>query len=275
MVALSLDDGTLYYETAGDGSPLVFLHGGWMDGNAWRPQVDRFAEDYRVITLDARGHGRTGETDASRYSIELFADDLEALLAHLEIDRPILSGLSLGSMVVQEYLHRHPDRAAGAILGGPVRSMPPIELPPGTKSLFSPVPAMAASLSVAGTRATFRSMLTSIRATTGNPWLSADPAVRSAAIDGVEDMPREEFRKIFDALYRYDPPALTGVETPTLTVFGEYEAPLVKRQGRALSGEVDDGEWVSVPDAAHLVNQDNVIDFNRISRQFLSTLEAS
>ena len=126
MAELALEDGTLWYETRGDGRPLVFVHGGWMNGRAWRPQVEHFAGDYRVVTLDVRGHGRTGATDQRRYSIDLFTDDLEALLEHLEIEAPILCGLSLGSMVVQQYLHRHPDRPRGAILAGAVRSMPPV-----------------------------------------------------------------------------------------------------------------------------------------------------
>ncbi|MFC6988538.1 alpha/beta fold hydrolase [Haloplanus sp. GCM10025708] len=95
--------------------------------------MDRFAEDFRVVTFDVRGHGRTGVTDRRRYSIDLFAADLRRLLAHLELDRPLLCGLSLGSMVVQSYLDRHPEDARGAILAGPVRSMPPVELPPRSR----------------------------------------------------------------------------------------------------------------------------------------------
>jgi len=148
MAELELDDGTIWYETIGDGPPLVFVHGGWMDGTTWEPQIEHFADDYRVVTLDVRGHGNTGVTEPDQYSIDLFTDDLEALLSRLEIERPILCGLSLGSMVVQEYLDRRSDDAAGAILGGAVRSMPPVELPSGVKSFWSPMPALATSLSV-------------------------------------------------------------------------------------------------------------------------------
>jgi len=70
-------------------------------------------------------------------------------------------------------------------------------------------------------------MLYSIQATTGERWLSVDPNTRADAIDAVGDIPSAEFRKIFDALYQYDPPELSGIETPTLVVHGEQEAPLV------------------------------------------------
>jgi len=271
MAELELGDGTIWYETTGaaDGDPLVFIHGGWMTGDAWDPQVERFADDYRVVTLDVRGHGRTGATDPDEYSIELFTDDLEAVLAALEIERPILCGLSLGSMVAQEYMDRHPDGARAAILGGAVRSMPPVEVPGGLKALWSPLPALSATLSVSGSAGTFRSMLYSIQATTGERWLSVDPETRAAAIDDVGDIPASEFRKIFDALYRYEPPALTGVEVPTLVVHGEQEAPLVKRQGEQIVSAVADGERLLLSDSGHLVNQDRPRAFNAAAADFL------
>ncbi|MXV61012.1 alpha/beta fold hydrolase [Natronorubrum sp. JWXQ-INN-674] len=269
MAELSLEDGTLWYDARGDGRPLVFIHGGWMNGQAWRPQVERFADDYRVITLDVRGHGKTGATEPNQYSIELFADDLEALLSELDLEEPILCGLSLGSMVVQEYMDRHPDAAAGAILGGAVRSMPPVELPPGMKPFVSPLPALTTSLSLTGPETTFRSMLLSIRATTGERWLSVNPEVRSTAMDAVGEISRDEFRKVFGALYRYEPSDLSHVETPTLVVHGEQEAPLVKQQGRQLVAEVSDGEHLELSGSGHLVNQDRPDAFNTASATFV------
>ncbi|WP_226006081.1 alpha/beta fold hydrolase [Natrinema salinisoli] len=275
MAELELEDGTIYYETSGDGPPLVFVHGGWMDGTAWEPQIDHFADDYRVVTIDVRGHGKTGVTAPDSYSIGLFTDDLEALFSTLEIERPILCGLSLGSMVVQEYLDRHPTDAAGAILGGAVRSMPPVDMPTELKSFWSPLPALSASLSLSGSEGTFRSMLYSIQATTGERWLSVDPEVRNAAIEQVGNVSSSEFRKIFGALYRYDPPELTGVETPTLVVHGDQEAPLVKRQGREIASEVAHGDQLELADSGHLVNQDRPRAFNRATTDFLEELPAA
>jgi len=97
----------------GSGPPLICLHGGWQDSTSWRPQIRRFADEYSVVTFDLRGHGRTGPTGTRRYSIDLFADDLERLLGHLGIERPTLAGLSIGGMVVQAYLDRHPNGARG------------------------------------------------------------------------------------------------------------------------------------------------------------------
>jgi len=164
---LPLDDGAIWYEERGTGPPLVCLHGGWQDSGSWRPQVESFADEYRVVTVDLRGHGRTGATGARRYSVELFVDDLERLLAHLGIDRPILAGISIGGLVIQSYLDGHPDRARAAVIGGPLRSMPPVPLSPWVKPFVSPVPAVAWMVATLGPAATFESLLASIRTTTG------------------------------------------------------------------------------------------------------------
>lgn len=274
MATLPLDGGALWYESTGDGPPLVCIHGGWMDGEAWRALVDRFAREYRVITLDVRGHGRTGATAARRYSIDLFTDDLERLLDHLGIDRPVLCGLSLGGMIVQRYLDRHPDRAAGAIIAGPLRSMPPVALPPGMKPLLSPLPSITASLAMTGSGATFRSLLGSIRSVTGGPWLSVDRGIRSDVIDAAGGMPNREFEKVFGALYGFVPPDLSHVSTPVLVLYGDREAGPVKRQGRDIAATVGDGRWREIPGAGHLVNQDRPDAFNAAVSEFLDGLDA-
>lgn len=277
MPTLTLDDATLWYETTGEGQPLVFLHGGWSGADAWRPQVEAFADDYQVITVDMRGHGRTGTTDRNRYSVDLLTDDLERLLDHLGIgddERPILCGLSLGGMVVQTYLDRHPDGAAAAILAGPVQSMLPIDLPAWLKRATSPLPALTASLTTIGAETTFRSLLGSIRTGTGEPWLAADPSVRSQAIATAGEIPAAEFRKVFAALYRFEAPDLSGLETPLLVVYGDQEAPTVRRQGESMATAVENGRTAEIPDAGHLVNLDNPEAFNATCREFLAEIDA-
>lgn len=273
MPTVALADGTLRYEERGSGQPLVCVHGGWQNGQSWQRQVDRFADEYRVVTYDLRGHGKTGATDSREYSIDLFVDDLERLLAHLDIDRPILCGLSIGGMVLQSYLDRHPERARGAVIGGPLQSMPPVDLPAGMKPFVSPVPAIVGMVSTMGSTATFQSLLGSIRATTGGPWLTVDSAVREQAMDAVGDVSPEEYAKIFKALYNFVPPDLSHVQTPTLVLYGDGEAPSVKRQGEQLADTLQWGSWQEIPDAGHLVNQDNPQAFNDACDAFFDTLD--
>lgn len=273
MTTLSIEETTHWYDEQGEGPPLVLVHGGWSNADYWQPQVDAFADEYRVIRLDFRGHGRTGPTDQRNYSVDLYTDDLERLLDHLDVERPLLCGLSLGSMVVENFLDRHPDRAEGAILAGPVRSMPPVDLSPWVKPFISPIPALSVSLATIGSEATFRAMLASIRATTGSVWLSVDRDTRETAISVAGEMTPSEFRKTFAALYRYDPSDLSHVETPVALIYGDEEAPLVKEQGRRLARTVN-ATVTEIPDAGHLVNVDNPRAFNAAVEESLAVFEA-
>jgi non-heme chloroperoxidase len=272
MATLSVDGGHVWFESRGEGRPLVFVHGAWSSGDAWDPQVARFVDDYQVVRMDVRGHGRTGPTAPRQYSIELFADDLEALLSHLDIEEPVLCGLSMGNIIVQEYLHRHPDDATAAVLCGPARSMPPVDLPASLKTL-GPSPRLDAPLALAGSKTTFRTLLRSIRAATGGPWIAADPEVREEAIEAAGEVDTREFHKIFRAMYDYDPPTLSHVETPTMAIYGRGESELVKRQGTEIAESVDAGTVAAVEDAAHMLNRDNPEAFNDRVAAFVGAVD--
>jgi pimeloyl-ACP methyl ester carboxylesterase len=113
---LETNDIKTYYEDTGTGTPIVFVHGGWMDHRMWASQVEAFADEYEVITYDIRGHGRTGGSFEKRYTIELFAADLMALVEGLDIDCPVVCGLSLGGMIAQTYAVRYPEGLRALIL---------------------------------------------------------------------------------------------------------------------------------------------------------------
>lgn len=263
---------TLAYDDDGSGPALLFLHGGWLSAESWASQRERFADEYRTVAPDLRGHGRTGPSETRRYSIDLLTADLDSLLSDLGIEEAVICGLSLGSMVAQAYAARHPERVRAIVLAGAVRTFPPIELPQLTKQLFTPLPALSTALSFYGSAMTFRSLLASIRPVTGGPWLAWDSQVRATALETIETMPEDEFRKVFSALYQFRPPELDGLSVPTRIVYGEHEAPLVKYQSEQLARTLD-GEVHEIPDAAHLVNQDRPRKFNEILSELLDEVD--
>lgn len=272
MTSTTLSDVQVHYDDQGEGPPLVFVHGAWADAESWGPQVERFGDDHRTITYDLRGHGQTGASERRRYSVELFAEDLHALLDELDVDRAVICGLSLGSMIAQSYLARHPERVEGIVLAGALRTFPPIPFPTPLKYAMSPIVPLGASLTTMGTRPTFQTLLGSIRAVTGGPWLARDADVRRAALETVEETSSAEFKKIFKALYRFEPPALDDVSVPALIVYGQHEAPPVKRQSNELARTLG-GRAVQISNAAHLVNQDSPEAFNETLAAFLSEIE--
>lgn len=98
MPTLKLNNCNFYYETTGEGEPLLFLHGLGSSGRDWEKQVPHFAENYQVITFDIRGHGRS-EKPAGPYSIPLFASDIAAFIEALNLPPVHVVGISMGGMI--------------------------------------------------------------------------------------------------------------------------------------------------------------------------------
>ncbi|MFD9412069.1 alpha/beta fold hydrolase [Streptomyces sp. NPDC059989] len=106
----------LFYESAGEGPPVVLLHGGMLDLNMWDEQFSWLAGlGYHVIRCDARGHGRSS-TVSRDYANH---DDLHALLTHLGIPRATLIGLSLGARTAVDTALSHPESVSALVLASP------------------------------------------------------------------------------------------------------------------------------------------------------------
>lgn len=113
------DGFTMAYNEAGDpeGPAVVLLHGFTSDNRMWLPVAEALSQDYRVIAPDMRGHGRTtAPEDPDAYTMEAFADDVKALLDHLEVDICALAGCSFGGMVALQFATTWPERLAGLVL---------------------------------------------------------------------------------------------------------------------------------------------------------------
>ncbi len=96
-----------YYEIHGTGEPLVLLHGGVGAIEMFGEVLALLAEDRQVVAVDLQAHGRTADVDRSM-SYEAMADDVAALIAHLELDEASVMGYSLGGGVALQTAIRHP-----------------------------------------------------------------------------------------------------------------------------------------------------------------------
>jgi pimeloyl-ACP methyl ester carboxylesterase len=120
MPHASAKDGTrLYYEEAGSGTPLLFVHEFAGDYRAWEPQMRYFARSFRCIAYNARGFPPSDvPEDGARYSQAHARDDIVAVLDHLRIDKAHLVGLSMGGFAVLHAGIAHPGRARSLVIGG-------------------------------------------------------------------------------------------------------------------------------------------------------------
>lgn len=99
----------LYVESHGTGRPLVLLHGGLGSGEMFGPVIPALvAGGYRVIAPDLQGHGRTADIDRP-IDVRLMADDIAALIGHLDLGQADVVGYSLGGGVALQTAVRHPE----------------------------------------------------------------------------------------------------------------------------------------------------------------------
>ena len=111
---LELADARIYYESAGQGTAVVFIHGWALNLREWDDQVAALVPRSRVVAFDRRGYGKsTGHAD-----ISADAGDLRALLDTLGIGKAVLVGHSAGAGVVYRFAAAFPDRTAGLVLYG-------------------------------------------------------------------------------------------------------------------------------------------------------------
>lgn len=116
-----LSDGTqIFYTDAGDGQPVLLLHGWTCDGNDWSWQTPELEHGYRVLTVDHRGHGHSDAPQGS-YRPQLLADDAAELLRALAPGQPAaVFGHSMGGVVASALAVRHPGLVSGLVLVDPM-----------------------------------------------------------------------------------------------------------------------------------------------------------
>ena len=100
---------SIHYAIYGDGSPVVFLHGGLANSDYWGLQVRAVALHHTVILMDSRGHGRSTR-DTRPYGYDLMADDVAALMERLNTAKADIVGWSDGGIIGLDLAMRHKDR---------------------------------------------------------------------------------------------------------------------------------------------------------------------
>ena len=113
------DDVKLWYEEAGSGTPIVFVHEFAGDLRAYETQLRFFARRYRCIAYNARGYPPSDvPADGAHYSQDRATDDIRAVLDALKIDRAHVVGISMGGFATLHFGLRYPTRALSLVVAG-------------------------------------------------------------------------------------------------------------------------------------------------------------
>ena len=116
MSFVNVDGVNIFYETQGQGEPMMLIMGYGHHSLHWGALTKEFAKQYQVITLDNRGVGRSDKPDAP-ITIAMMADDACKVLDALSISKANVFGVSMGGMIAQEFALNHSDRLLNLILG--------------------------------------------------------------------------------------------------------------------------------------------------------------
>jgi proline iminopeptidase len=117
--ATTPDNVRLYFEEAGTGTPILFVHEFASDHRGWEPQMRAFGQRYRCIAYSARGYTPSDvPSDESTYTYKHVMRDAVAVLDHLEIDKAHLIGLSMGAYTSLQVALNYPDRVHSVVLAG-------------------------------------------------------------------------------------------------------------------------------------------------------------
>lgn len=230
----------LQVEQRGAGSPaLVFLHYWGGSSRSWRHIADRLVADFRTVTFDQRGWGRSS-APTTGYALADYADDAQALITALDLERYILVGHSMGGKIAQLLASRRPRGLMGLALIAPAPPVP----------LALPLEARQAMVRAYETPESVATTVTQILAPNGlNP---ADFAAVMA--DSLAGAPRAREAWPLGASQEDISPLLARIAVPALVISGEQDR--VDPPGllaRELLPRLPQAQLHVLPNAGHLL----------------------
>ncbi|MEU3845352.1 alpha/beta fold hydrolase [Streptomyces sp. NPDC028635] len=255
MPQLEVDGATLTYDDEGprDGAaPLVFVHGWTADRHRWDHQLDHFARRRRVIRLDLRGHGES--SGAGVRTVAALADDVLALLDHLQVERCVLAGHSMGGMIAQTIALSHPARVERLVLVGTIGRM-----------TYSRARGL---LMAASTRVPYRLFIAANIRRAFAPGYPREEIRRYIAASAA--VPREVVMTLYGAMRAFDVLDRVGeIRTPTLLVHGTRDVQLPLAQMLRMATAYPDAV-VRLIDAGHELPLEKPRELTRAIDRFLT-----
>jgi len=248
---LKVRGGEIAYETAGKGSPILFLHSAIADHRQWDRELPLYAADHQCIRFDQRGYG--GSTPATAEFSQ--TDDIQALLDHLKIGRAYLVGSSMGGAYAINYAIAHPDRVRGMLLVAPGLSGG--VLPPYTASeqaAFELDDRKSQEIAQVWSKGDAGRAFDLLR----QLWCVALEGPNLALF---RRMVEENTAEVFDnrsSQRESRPPApsdrLPTLRIPTIVMIGDRDNPSSEPFARRIAGAIPHARLVQVSGADHLIN---------------------
>jgi pimeloyl-ACP methyl ester carboxylesterase len=230
---------SIHYAIYGQGSPVIFLHGGLANTDYWGGQVPAVAAHHTVILMDSRGHGRSTR-DIRPYGYDLMADDVVALMDHLKIAKADIVGWSDGGILGIDLAMRHKDRV------GKVFAFAANTVTSGVKDGVEKNPTFAAYIERAGHEYEAH---------------SATPKEYDSFVEQISKMWAEQ--------PNWSDAELKAVDTPILVVDGDHDEAIKREHTEYIAATIPHAGLLILPDTSHFAFLQDPRQFNFAILHFL------
>lgn len=253
LSAAAVDGLNIHYTVTGTASKTVILvHGYTCDETTWTEQVPALASQYRVITLDLPGHGKSDSPKDGKFSMDLFGRAVEAVRAEVKADRVVVAGHSMGTPVVLRYAHLYPSHVSALVF---VDGLMPssAQAPAG--------PNMGAAMGGPNGR--------SVREAMVRGFFVADTPqnVQTKVLNMMLGAPEATAIGAMNATFE---PAGQTREIPAVPLLGIYAGPSRIAGEQAVHAAFPTVEYTSIPGTGHFLMLEKPEEFNRILLSFLA-----
>ncbi len=266
MPRVYLNGVNLYYEVSGAGPIVVLCHGYTGSHQSWMSQVHALSPKYQAIAMDHRGHGGSdAPSSAEGYSVPILANDVRALLGHLDITGCCLVGHSLGGFMAIQLVLDYPDIISSLVLVD--TSSGPFYVP-GMKEMGEKLNEIARG---DGMAAAFEYN------TRQNPLVQRRfeqyPALREVARRRMLETSVDAYVYFRKAMAEREDltPRLGEIFVPTLVIVGEMDAPF-RQPSEVLAESIPGARLQVVPQAFHNPHEETPGVFNELLLNFLAEL---
>ncbi len=251
------------YTDTGKGTPVLLVHGYPLNRSMWDAQVSELSREFRVIAPDLRGHGES-DTPTGTYTMEAIADDLNALLDHLKVDKAVVVGFSMGGYASFAFYRKYPNKVRALVLADTRPQADAPEAKQGRENTAQTVlkdgvagvaaataPRMLAPATVQG-RADVVERVKAIMASTSVNGYVGDLRGLAARQDSTD--------------------TLAKINVPTLVVVGEQDVVTPVADSEMMAKAIKGAKLVKVPNAGHLSPLEQPAEFNKALVGFLRSL---
>ena len=272
----------IYYEDFGEGEPIITTHGLSEDGTYWSETgvTAKLAENYRVISMDMRGHGRTRiDGQPFGYDVATMANDFDLIADELGLDKFHILSHATGGMAAVRYAMTSSERLISLMLTDTGSATVP-----ETPAEFSEIdPEEARQMHLAGAEF-FKSTALEER----NAYVRANPGVFLFKMD--EHPEKEEMWQIYEGFVQRQDPVAVGtfmeqfyadpnpmvkglrqIKCPTLVLLGEFDLMFIK-PSEILAREIPDNKHVIIEGIGHMTAIENPLRTIHELSDFLATV---